>query len=157
MKIILIAVGKTAMDGISAGIDKYADRIRRYIGFEIQCIADIKNAGNMPVMMLCGKEGEKLLNQLKNYNEFYLLDERGKEYSSAEFAGFIEKEMIRGVKTLVFVVGGAYGCSPDVRKKASGKISLSRMTFPHDIIRLIFTEQLYRALTILRGESYHHE
>ncbi|MDE6296597.1 MAG: 23S rRNA (pseudouridine(1915)-N(3))-methyltransferase RlmH, partial [Muribaculaceae bacterium] len=128
-----------------------------YIGYKINCIPDIKKGASLSAERQKEAEGEIILSKLQPSDFVVLLDERGKEYSSMEFAGYIEKQMLSGRKRLVFVVGGPYGFSQSVYDRSDGKVSLSRMTFNHEMVRLFFTEQLYRAMTILRGEPYHHE
>lgn len=157
MKVKLLVIGKTDKDYLNEGIDLFRKRIPHYLPFEYQIIPDIKNTRNLPEDQQKEKEGELILAQLKAGDELILLDEHGKEYRSTEFALFLEKKMLAGTKTLVFCIGGPYGFSPNVFEMATGKISLSKMTFSHQMVRLIFCEQLYRALTILKGEPYHHE
>ncbi|MFV0378327.1 MAG: 23S rRNA (pseudouridine(1915)-N(3))-methyltransferase RlmH [Mangrovibacterium sp.] len=157
MKVQLLVIGKTDKDYLNEGIDLFRKRIPHYLPFEYQIIPDIKNTRNLPEDQQKEKEGELILAQLKAGDELILLDEHGKEYRSTEFALFLEKKMLAGTKTLVFCIGGPYGFSPNVFEMATGKISLSKMTFSHQMVRLIFCEQLYRALTILKGEPYHHE
>ena len=157
MKVKLLVIGKTDKDYLQEGIDLFQKRIPHYLPFDYQIIPDIKNTRNLPEDQQKEKEGELILAQLKTGDELILLDERGKEYRSTEFAGFLEKKMVGGTKCLVFCIGGPYGFSAKVYETAVGKISLSKMTFSHQMVRLIFCEQLYRALTILKGEPYHHE
>jgi 23S rRNA (pseudouridine1915-N3)-methyltransferase len=157
MKIKLTAVGKTDKAWLQEGIGLFNSRIVHYLPYEFQVVPDIRNSRNLSESQQREKEGAALLAQLNAGDELILLDEKGKEFSSVEFARFLEKKMLGGVKTLVFFIGGPYGFSPDVYRAAASKISLSKMTFSHQMSRLIFTEQLYRALTILKGEPYHHE
>ena len=157
MKIKLVVIGKTDKKYLQEGIDLFQSRIPHYLPFEYQIIPDIKNTKNLSEDQQKEREGELILAQLKAGDELILLDERGKEYRSVVFAGFLEKKMLSGVKNLIFSIGGPYGFPHKVYEAASGKISLSKMTFSHQMVRLIFCEQLYRALTILKGEPYHHE
>lgn len=157
MKIKLVVIGKTDKKYLQEGIKLFQDRIPHYLPFEYIIIPDIKNTRKLSEDQQKEKEGELILAQLKPGDELILLDEKGKEFRSVEFAGFLEKKMLSGVKNLVFCIGGPYGFSPDVYSKCTSKISLSRMTFSHQMVRLVFCEQLYRALTILKGEPYHHE
>lgn len=157
MKIELFVVGKTNHNYLSPGIEDYLKRINRYIQFSIRCISDAKNTKNLSQQQQKNTEGQNILVAIENSDYVVLLDEHGKEYKSIEFASLIDKKMQTVAKRLVFVVGGPYGFSEDVYKRANEKISLSKMTFPHDLIRLIFVEQLYRAFSILNHEPYHHE
>ncbi len=157
MRIRLIVIGKTDKDYLQEGISIFHKRIPHYLPFDYQVIPDIKNTRKLSEDQQKEKEGELLLAQLKPGDELILLDEHGKEYRSTEFARFLEKKMLGGTKTLVFAIGGPYGFSKMVYENASGKISLSKMTFSHQMVRLIFSEQLYRAMAILKGEPYHHE
>ena len=157
MKIELFVVGKTNHNYLSPGIEDYLKRINRYIQFSIRCISDAKNTKNLSQQQKKNAEGQNILVAIDNSDYVVLLDEHGKEYKSIEFASLIDKKMQTVAKRLVFVVGGPYGFSEDVYKRANEKISLSKMTFPHDLIRLIFVEQLYRAFSILNHEPYHHE
>ena len=157
MKIELFVVGKTNHNYLSPGIEDYLKRINRYIQFSIRCISDAKNTKNLSQQQQKNAEGQNILVAIDNSDYVVLLDEHGKEYKSIEFASLIDKKMQTVAKRLVFVVGGPYGFSEDVYKRANEKISLSKMTFPHDLIRLVFVEQLYRAFSILNHEPYHHE
>jgi len=156
MKVKLILIGKTDSKYINEGNAEYQKRLKHYINTEVVVIPDIKNSKNLSEEQQKKKEGELILNQIKEGDFLILLDENGKQFSSVEFSKFIEKQMISGLKNLVFIVGGPYGFSDDVYKKANSKISLSKMTFSHQMVRLIFLEQLYRAMTIIKGEPYHH-
>lgn len=156
MKIILLVVGKTDKDFVKAGVEEYQKRLKHYLPFEMKVIPDIKKGKNMSESIQKNKEGELILAQIKQGDVMFLLDEGGMEFSSVKFARFVEQKMVSGIKNLVFVVGGPYGFSQSVYQKAVGKISLSPMTFSHQMIRMIFIEQLYRAMTILKGEPYHH-
>jgi len=157
MKIKLIVIGKTDKTYLQEGIDIFNKRIIHYLPFEYLTIPDIKNTKNLSESRQKEKEGELLMAQLNQGDELILLDEHGNGFSSSGFARFLEKKMLGGTKTLVFAIGGPYGFSNRVHDSATTKISLSAMTFSHQMVRLIFTEQLYRALTILKGEPYHHE
>ncbi len=157
MKFCLLVVGKTASSFMSKGIEEYKSRVNRYVGFEIISISDLKSTRGLTEMQQKEKEGEMLLASLTPSDTVILLDEKGREYTSREFADFPTSMMNRGVKRLVYVIGGPYGFSQKVYDRADGKISLSRMTFSHEMARLFFCEQLYRAMTILRGEPYHHD
>ena len=157
MKFCLLVVGKTASSFMSKGIEEYKSRVNRYVGFEIISISDLKSTRGLTEMQQKEKEGEMLLASLTPSDTVILLDEKGREYTSREFADFQTSMMNRGVKPLVYVIGGPYGFSQKVYDRADGKISLSRMTFSHEMARLFFCEQLYRAMTILRGEPYHHD
>lgn len=157
MKIKLIVVGKTDKTYLQEGIGMYHERVSHYLPFEYRVIPDVKNTRKLSEEQQKQKEGDLLMGQINPGDELILLDERGKEFKSPEFARFLEKKMIDGTKTLVFVIGGPYGFSKRMYDAATSKISLSRMTFSHQMVRLIFSEQLYRAMTILKGEPYHHE
>ena len=157
MKIVLAVVGKLAGGYLSKGIEEYTSRLKHYVPFEIQYISDAKNTKNLTEAQQKDAEGRNILAALDKSDHVVLLDEHGKQFTSMEFSRYIEKKMSTVQRRLVFVVGGPYGFSPEVYARASEKISLSTMTFSHEMIRLIFTEQLYRAMTILRGEPYHHE
>jgi len=157
MKICLLVIGKTDTGYFKDAIDEYKNRLEHYIPFEMQIIPDIKNVKNLSTDQQKEKEGELILKSIQPGDYIVLLDERGKEYTSVQFASYIEKKTHTVSKRLVFVIGGPYGFSKSVYEKASEKISLSKMTFSHQMIRLVFTEQLYRAMTILNNEPYHHE
>lgn len=156
MNIKLIAIGKTDNKNLQLLIDEYTKRLSFYIKFELEIIADIKNVKNLSESQQKEKEGELILSKLTQTDQLILLDENGKSFSSIEFADNLQKKMNSGVKTLVFVIGGPYGFSDAVYNKSFGKISLSKMTFSHQMVRLFFIEQLYRGFTILKGEPYHH-
>lgn len=153
----MLTVGRTGIDFVKAGIAEYVSRLRHYIPYSIVEIADVRKGGRMTESAQKEAEGNAILAALRPADLVILLDEHGREYSSMEFAAAIEKIMASGVKRCVFVVGGPYGFSQAVYDRADRKISLSRMTFNHEMVRLFFTEQVYRAMTILRGEPYHHE
>lgn len=156
MKVLLLVVGKTTDKHISACIDDYAGRTGHYLPFSIQVIPELKNTKNMSVSQQKEREGEMILKQLSDSDHVVLLDEHGVERRSVEFASWLEKKQ-QTVRRLVFVVGGPYGFSEEVYARGNEKISLSRMTFSHQMVRLVFVEQIYRACTIIKGEPYHHE
>lgn len=156
MKISLILNGKTEEEHIVKGVSIYEQRLKHYLPFEISVIPALKNTKAMSIEQQKQKEGELILKSIQSSDKLILLDENGKEYSSAGFSGFIQQQMNSGIKNLVFVVGGPYGFSEEVYKRANGKLSLSKMTFSHQMVRLFFVEQVYRAMTILRNEPYHH-
>jgi 23S rRNA (pseudouridine1915-N3)-methyltransferase len=157
MKICLLVIGKTDEEYLQKGIELFMKRIPHYISFEMKVIPDLKNSKNLSEEQQKAKEGELILLQLIPSDDLLLLDEQGLETSSVDFARFLEKKMISGIKRLVFLIGGPYGFSESVYARANGKVSLSKMTFSHQMVRLIFLEQLYRAMTILKGEPYHHQ
>lgn len=157
MKITLLVIGKTDTGYFIDAVSEYQKRLEHYIPFEIQVIPDIKNTKNLTVEQQKEKEGELILKNLQPGDYIVLLDEKGKEYSSVQFASYIEKKTHNVPKRLVFIIGGPYGFSGAVYDKANEKLTLSRMTFSHQMVRLIFVEQLYRAMTILNNEPYHHE
>ncbi len=156
MTIKLIAIGKTDSKNLQALIDDYQKRLGFYIKFSMDIIPDIKNVKNLSEAQQKTKEGELILSKINNTDALILLDENGKQFDSVAFSNYLQKHMNSGIKQLVFVIGGPYGFSDEVYQKANGKISLSKMTFSHQMIRLFFTEQLYRGFTILRNEPYHH-
>ena len=157
MKVALVLVGKTVNKHFVELIDEYAGRVKHYIGFDIITIPELKNTKSLSADQQKQQEGELILKQMQAGDHVVLLDEHGKEFRSVEFSSYMEQKMQTVNKRLVFVIGGPYGFSPDVYGKANEKISLSKMTFSHQMVRLIFVEQLYRAMTIIRGEPYHHE
>lgn len=157
MKTVLLVIGKTDEEYLDYGIKKYTQRIARYAPFEMVVIPDVKNVKNMSESQQKQAEGQAILQQLTPGDQVILMDEKGKSYTSRQFADFYQKVTLMGVKRLVFVIGGPYGFSPEVYDRANGKISLSAMTFSHQLVRVIFAEQLYRAHTILKGEPYHHD
>lgn len=156
MKMILLTVGKTDVPWVRAGLDLYAGRLQHYVRFEIKEIPELKNVSALSEEQIKAREGDLILKEAEG-TEMILLDEHGTQFRSLEFAKEIQNRMNRGGKDICFVIGGAYGFSPEVYAKASGKISLSKMTFSHQMVRAIFAEQLYRAFTIIKGEPYHHE
>lgn len=156
MKITLVAIGKTTERYIAEGFEMYAKRINRYCPFEFKILPELKNTKSMPVDLQLQKESEMILNEMEHHPENILLDEHGKLYTSIEFSGFIEKRLNSGQRDLSFYIGGPYGFHQRVKDACHGKFSLSPMTFSHQLIRLLFTEQLYRAFTIIKGEPYHN-
>lgn len=157
MNIKLIAIGKTDNKQLQALIDEYQKRLSFYIKFDLEIIPDIKNVKNLSESQQKEKEGELILAKITPTDQLILLDEKGKAFSSIGFSEELQKKMNSGIKTLVFVIGGPYGFSESVYAKANAKISLSSMTFSHQMVRLFFIEQLYRGYTILRNEPYHHQ
>ena len=157
MKVKLVVVGKTNAKYLMEGEREYEKRLSHYIKFEEIIIPDVKQAGKLSESELKKKEGHLILGKLENSDHVILLDDKGRSYSSIELANFLQQKMNSGLKSLVFVVGGAFGFSDQVYQRANSKVSLSKMTFSHQMVRLIFKEQLYRGFSILRGEKYHHE
>ena len=157
MKLLLLVVGRTVDKRLTALIDEYAGRLKHYVPFELEVVPELKNTKAMSHEVQKQREGELLQRQLREGDCVVLLDEGGKQYRSTEFAAYLDRKQQQAARRLVFVVGGPYGFSPDIYRLAQEKISLSLMTFSHQMIRLLFVEQLYRAMTILRGEPYHHE
>ena len=157
MKVEFWMIGKTAFPYVQEGVKVFEKRIKRYIPYESVVVSDVKKAKNLSSEKLKEKEGEKVLSKLKKEDYVVLLDEGGRDFSSRKFANFMEKSLLLSHKRLIFVVGGAYGFSPDMYERANAKLSLSKMTFSHQIVRLFFLEQLYRAMTILRNEPYHND
>ncbi len=157
MNIKLIVISKTDVPYLQTGIDEYISRLKHYCDFELVVIPALKNLGKASPEEIKEKEGELILKQLAKVDQTVLLDEHGKEYTSVGFSEYLQKQMNVGTRTLAFVIGGAFGFSPAVYAAATHKISLSQMTFNHQMVRLFFLEQLYRAFTILRHEKYHNE
>jgi 23S rRNA (pseudouridine1915-N3)-methyltransferase len=157
MKIKLLVIGKTDDRNLNQLIENYQKRLQHYIKFELEVIPDIKNVKSLSQLQQKEKEGTLILQRLKPTDQLVLLDEKGKDFRSIAFANWLQKKMNAGSKQLVLVIGGPYGFSEAVYQKANGKISLSKMTFSHQMIRLFMVEQLYRGFTILRNEPYHHE
>lgn len=157
MKIELAVIGKTSIGYLKQGIDEYIKRLKHYVPFEIKYIDDIKNTKNISEDQQKRTEGTKILSLLDKSDFVVLLDEHGKEYTSMQYSSYIQKRMLSGAKKVVFVIGGPYGFSQEVYDRANDKISFSKMTFNHEMIRMIFTEQLYRAYTIINHEPYHHK
>lgn len=156
MQVELIVIGKTNATYLQTGIAEYIGRLKHYVPFAMKVIPDIKNAKSLSQEQLKVKEGELILKILEKSDFLVLMDEKGKTFSSVEFSKYIQNHMLSGRKRVIFVIGGAYGFSQDVYQRANGKVALSKMTFSHQMVRLIFVEQLYRAMTILKGEPYHH-
>ena len=156
MKVKLLVIGKTDKDFVKKGIEEYQKRLKHYIPFEFKILPDIKNTKKISEEQQKQKEGEQILQETQKSDFVILLDENGKEFSSVKFSEFMQNKMLSGTKNLVFIIGGPYGFSQDLYKRADSKISLSKMTFSHQMVRMIFIEQLYRAMTILKNEPYHH-
>lgn len=157
MKITLLTMGRTDVAWVRTGLELYVSRLTHYVPFNLVEIPELKNVSSLSKEQIKTKEGEILLSQLKPSDDVILLDEHGKQYRSVEFAQFLRDKMSRSGKDIVFIVGGAYGFSDPVYARSNGKMSLSAMTFSHQMVRTIFAEQLYRAFTIIKGEPYHHE
>ena len=157
MEVKLVTVGKTDVPWVREGLDLYVSRLRHYVPFTLVEIPQLKNVSAFSQEQIKEKEGELILKQVAPGETVILLDERGRQYRSVEWADWIQRQLSLGGKGLVFVVGGAYGFSQKVYDRANGLVSLSKMTFSHQMVRTVFAEQLYRALTIIRGEPYHHE
>ena len=156
MNIKLLAIGKTDNKQLQSLIDEYQKRLGHYIKFNFEIIPDLKKVKNLSEEQQKQKEGELILGKLNTTDVLILLDENGKQLDSVEFSNYLQKHMNSGIKQIVFVIGGPYGFSQDVYKKAQGKLSLSKMTFSHQMVRLFVIEQLYRGFTILKNEPYHH-
>ena len=156
MTITLITIGKTDNKQLTSLIDDYIKRLGHYIKFSLDIIPDIKNSKNLSETQQKLKEGTLILSKTRTTDTLILLDENGKQFDSVLFSSYLQKHMNSGIKRLVFIIGGPYGFSEDVYKKANGKLSLSKMTFSHQMIRLFFIEQLYRGYTIIKNEPYHH-
>ena len=157
MKIKLILVGKTDADYLKTGVNEYEKRIKHYLPYESVVIPVLKNSAGLSVQEIKIRESGQLLKNLSVSDYVVLLDENGKELSSVEFSGFLNQRFSSGIKSLVFIVGGAFGVDETVKKRADMVMALSRMTFSHQMVRVFFLEQLYRALSILNNESYHHK
>ncbi len=157
MKIILLQSGKTNEKSIAEGTGIYSDRIKKYIGFEIITLPDLKNTRSMPASEQKIREGKKILQTLTSEDYLILLDEKGKEFRTIEFAAWFNKTLMLQKKRIVFAIGGPWGFSEEVYERADFRLSLSKMTFSHQLVRLLFVEQLYRTFTVLNGEPYHHE
>ena len=157
MNIKLLAIGKTDNKNLQSLIDEYSKRLSFYIKFDLEIIPDIKNVKNLSESQQKEKEGELILSKITATDQLIILDENGKTFSSLDFSDYLQKKMNAGNKTLVFVIGGPYGFSKEVYEKSQGKISLSLMTFSHQMVRLFVIEQLYRGFTILKNEPYHHQ
>jgi 23S rRNA (pseudouridine1915-N3)-methyltransferase len=157
MKLTLLMVGQTDQKYLREGVDLYAARLKHYIDFKLEIIPDVKKGRNLTIEQQKVKEGELIISKKTSYKELYLFDEIGKQMTSVEFAEFLQKKMASGIKELVFVIGGPYGFSEEVYQQCVASVSLSKMTFSHQLARLLCVEQFYRAFTILKGEPYHHE
>lgn len=157
MKIVIIAVGKTSTGYVACGVEEFLKRANRYVPTELLVIPDVKSSKALSEDAQKQQEGRSIIAALQPGDIVTLLDERGKELTSREFSLMIERRMVQGIKRLVFVIGGPYGFSNEVYERADSKLSLSRMTFTHEMVRLFFMEQIYRAMTIMRGEPYHHD
>ena len=156
MKITLILNGKTEEDYLLKGFSIYEQRLKHYVSFETVVIPALKNMKALSIQQMKQREGELIIKNIHTADKLILLDENGKEFNSINFSGFFQQQMNSGVKNIVFVVGGPYGFSDEIYKRANLKISLSKMTFSHQMVRLFFVEKLYRAMTILKNEPYHH-
>ncbi len=156
MKITIIFTGKTKFKYLDEGIREYLSRLKHYLPVDLIIVPDIRNTKNMSIEEQKFREGERIKGMIPSHTDIILFDENGKEYSSVDFSGFLNEKMNMG-RDICMVAGGAYGFSEEIYEIAHGKISLSRMTFSHQMVRLIIVEQIYRALTIIRGEPYHHE
>lgn len=157
MKVTLICIGKTDEEYLRTGLEKFQRKLKHYIGFNMIIIPDVKNSKHLSAAQQKSRESALFLNQLSPGDHVVLLDERGAAFRSVDFATYLNKSMVGSVQHLVFLVGGPYGFDDIMHQRANGKISLSKMTFSHQMVRLFFVEQLYRAFSILRGEPYHHE
>jgi 23S rRNA (pseudouridine1915-N3)-methyltransferase len=157
MKVSVLLIGKNNEKYISDGMDIYSNRLIKYCGFEVITVPDIKNTRNMPIEEQKSREGKKIIEQIGKDDFCVLMDERGVQYRTVEFAEWMRKQMVFSPKRILFVIGGPYGFSEEVYQRADFKISLSKLTFPHQLVRLLFMEQLYRAFTVIKGEPYHHE
>ena len=157
MKVALWMIGKTSFDYLKEGMELYEKRLQHYLSFDLHILPNIKNAKNLNTSQLKIKEGQLILKQLKSDDFLILLDERGKTMTSVQFSDFLEQQFQTSYKRIVFLIGGAYGFSDAIYQRSQRKLSLSKMTFSHQMVRLIFLEQLYRAMTILRNEPYHHQ
>lgn len=156
MKITLLCVGKTDVSWVKEGLSLYISRLTRYIPFTLEEIPELKGVSALTRAQIKEREGALVLRRLRSSDEVILLDERGRTYTSLSFAAMLQERLSKGGRDIVFVIGGAYGFSDELYKRADGKLSLSAMTFSHQMVRTIFAEQLYRAFTIIKGEPYHH-
>ena len=157
MKIKVLVLGKTDAKALEELIQKYGSRLRHYIPFSMEIIPDLKHTKNLSISVQKEKEGQLILNKINTSDRLFLLDEKGKDYDSIEFSMFLQKQMNSGLKQMVLAIGGPYGFSEAIYKSAHGKISFSKMTFSHQMIRLFVVEQLYRGMSILKNEPYHHQ
>lgn len=156
MQIKILCIGKTGKSFLEEGEREYLKRLSNYIPVELQVLPDIKNAKSLSEQQIKHKEGLQFLEKIGPKETVILLDEKGKNYDSVAFADFLQEQFNRGGKQLFFLIGGPYGFSDEIYQRANGQLSLSKMTFSHQMIRLFFVEQIYRAMTILKGEPYHH-
>lgn len=156
MTVKLIYIGKTGKSFLVEGEKEYTKRLKRYMKFEVIELPDIKNAKKMSFQEVKNKEGVQILSKIKDDERVFLLDEKGKEFDSVGFSKFIQKQFNIGGQGITFVIGGPYGFSEEVYQRATGKVALSKLTFSHQMIRMFFIEQLYRSMTIIKGEPYHH-
>ncbi len=157
MKIVLLTVGKTEDAYIREGIDKFVKRLKHYTRLEITDLPELKNTKALTQEQQKSKEAEMILKKITPHDHVVLLDENGMEFSSVQFADYLDKKAIGSVQSLIFVIGGPYGFDSSVYERANAKLTLSRMTFSHQMVRLFFVEQLYRAFSIIKGEPYHHQ
>ena len=157
MKVRFVVVGKTDEKYLLEGISKYEKRLKHYAQYSMEVIPDVKKSKKLSSELQKVEEGKEILSKVAKSDYIVLLDEKGKSFSSKEFAKNLEKKMVSGVSSIVFIIGGPYGFSDDVYQRANEKLSLSKMTFSHQMVRLFFVEQLYRGFSILKGEKYHHE
>ena len=157
MKITFLVIGKTEDSYLKQGIEKYLNRLKHYIKFELIEIPELKNTKNLSEEQQKSKEAELILKTINSSDRVVLLDDKGQEYTSVQFSGYLSKKMLSSVQNLIFIVGGPYGFDQSIYAIAHDKISLSKMTFSHQMVRLFFVEQVYRAFSILKGEPYHHE
>lgn len=157
MNVTLLAVGKTEVPWVKEGLELYVSRLRHYVPFKLEEIPHLKGAAALSEQSIKDREGEIILSKLRSGDYVILLDEHGREFRSVEFAKYMEQLISRSSQDIVFIIGGAYGFSQAVYDRANAKLSLSKMTFSHQMVRTVFAEQLYRAFTIMRGEPYHHE
>lgn len=157
MKITFLVIGKTEESYLKEGIEKYLKRLKHYIKFDLVEIPELKNTKNLTEDQQKVKEAELILKNINSTDYIVLMDEKGQEFSSVQFSGYINKKMLSSVQNLVFIIGGPYGFDTNLQTKANEKLSLSKMTFSHQMVRLFFVEQVYRAFSILKGEPYHHE
>ena len=154
IKIKLLAIGKTSGSWLQDAVDVYYSRVQKYTGFSFEIVSDVRNASSLPKVKLLEQEAEAILKRVGDRDEVILLDDKGQQFSSENFAGWLDKKMQSTDKTVVFIIGGAFGFGEKLRQRAHSEISLSMMTFSHQMVRLIFLEQLYRAFTIIKGEPY---
>ncbi|MBP9018852.1 MAG: 23S rRNA (pseudouridine(1915)-N(3))-methyltransferase RlmH [Rikenellaceae bacterium] len=157
MKIVLLLIGKSDASWLREAIDIYEERLSHYVDYRRVEVPEIRNVAGLSVKQMKEKESELLLKNIKPSDKLVLLDEKGEVYSSEEFANYIDKQLLSGTRNLVFAIGGPYGFSESVYNRADSLLSLSKLTFTHQMVRVIFLEQLYRAFTIIRGEQYHHK